>query len=227
MSRNKRGSSVRGSRDRASTIAKLISWFDSYVELYTIDPLRIQRALKGYEGTDLDQIWKNVKSDVQQIVDLPDRSPEVEKRVKRAAEARRLSLIVGGLTFVVLIFYLFFQNQLKGFTGANLIIIIPGVMLVLLYGFLMLTMISSRSLNKSMRSFYVSHSGELAKQKSHLREATQLLIERLSREIYSNDFEPKGFEFELYHSNYKNITVVGKNRDKFVSTVKIRAQGQK
>jgi hypothetical protein len=207
-------------------ITKLISWFDSYVELYTVDPVRIERALRGYEGTDLDQIWKSVRGDVNQINALPEKSKNLEKYARRASNARKYSLIVGAATFVVLIVYLLFQNQIKAAAGYDVELLIPGVMLALLYGMLMLTMFSTRSLNKEMRAFYGEHSGELTKQKSHLRDATQQLIDRLSREIYSHDYNPGSFKFNLYHSNYRNIAVVGRSGEKFVSTVKPRISSQ-
>jgi hypothetical protein len=222
-----RGGGRRGGTERASLIARLITWFDSYVELYTIDPLRIEKALKNYEGTDIDQLWKNVKKDVDQIVDLPAKSETIEKYSKRASRSRIFSMLIGLGTFVVLIVYLYFQSQLRVLGGQNLVIIIPAAMIALLYGLFMFTMFSTRALNKAMRTFYDQHSGELSKQKSHLREATQQLIDRLSREIYSQGFEPNRFKFQLYHSNYKNISVVGKNGTKFVSIIKPRGQVQK
>ncbi len=224
---NQRSSSLRRGTERASLIARLISWFDSYVELYTIDPVRIERALKNYSGTDLDQIWKSVKNDVDHIVDLPTKSKEIEKYSKRASRSRALSLLIGISTFVVLIIYLYFQSQIKILGGQDVVIIIPAAMIALLYGFFMLTMLSTRALNRAMRTFYDEHSGELSKQKSHMHEATQQLIDRLSREIYSHGFEPSKFKFQLFHSNYKNIAVVGRSGAKFVSTIKPRSQAQK
>jgi hypothetical protein len=226
MSRGSGRSSLRGGSERASLIARLISWFDGYVELYTVDPVRVERALKNYSGTDLDQIWKSVKGDIVQIVDLPGKSHDVEKYTKRASKARILSMIIGVITFAALIIYLFFQPQIKSLGGQDLIIVIPAVMIALLYGFFMLTIFSTRSLNKAMRDFYDKHTGELSKQKTHMRDATQQLIDRLSREIYSHGFEPSRFKFQLYHSNYKNIEVVGRSGGKFVSMIRPRAQAQ-
>lgn len=225
---NQRSSSpLRRGTERASLIARLISWFDSYVELYTIDPVRIEKALKNYEGTDLDQIWKSVKNDVDDIVDLPTKSPDIEKYSKRASRSRVLSMLVGAGTFVVLIIYLYFQSQLKFLGGQDLVILVPAAMIALLYGFFMYTMLSTRALNKAMRTFYDQHAGELSKQKSHMRDAAQQLIDRLSREIYSHGFETDRFKFRLFHSNYKNIAVVGKSGEKFVSIIKPRNQPQK
>ncbi len=227
MKRGSGRSSLRGGSERASLIARLIPWFDSYVELYTVDPVRIERALKNYSGTDLDQIWKSVRGDVEQLVDLPGKSHEIEKYAKRSSRARVLSMIIGVFTFAALIIYLLFQTQIKSLGGQDIIIIIPAVMIALLYGFFMLTILSTRALNKAMRSFYDQHSGELSKQKLHMRDATQQLIDRLSREIYSHGFEPTRFKFQLFHSNYKNIEVVGRSGGKFVSTIKPRAQAQR
>lgn len=225
MSRSR--SSSRGGSERATLIAKLVSWFDSYVELNTVDPIRIQRSLKGYEGTDLDQIWKSVKNDVEQIKGLPSKSHEIEKIARRASRTRQLSMIVGAATFVVLIISVYYQNLFKLIGGKDLGIAIPGIVLTLFYALLMMTLLSTRSLNKAMRGFYDEHSGQLTKQKTHMREATQQLIDRLSREVYTHDFDPNKFKFQLFHSNYKNVTVVGRSGTKFVSTIKARNQPQK
>jgi hypothetical protein len=210
----------RGSSERATLMTKLISWFDSYVELYTVDPKRIERSLKGYEGTDLERIWRSIAHDVDQINELAQGSAEVKKSARNAARSRQLSMIIGGVTFVILIAYIFFESQFKALGGQELLLYLPAVMLALLYGLLMVTMLSTRSLNKAMRTFYEKHAGELSKQKGHIREATQQLIDRLSREIYSQNFEPNKFKFQLYHSNYRNVTVVGRNGAKLVSVIK-------
>ena len=96
----------RSKASRASLIAKLVSWFDGYVELYTTDPVKIDRALRNYEGTDIDQIWRSVRKDVDRIVELPEKSSEIEKVTRRASRARIASMIIAGITFLFLFVFI-------------------------------------------------------------------------------------------------------------------------
>lgn len=216
----------RGKTSRANLIVKLISWFDSYVELYTIDPLKIQRSLRGYEGTDIDQIWKSVKKDAEQIADLPSKSDEIGKYVKRASRARIFSMILAGVTFLILFGFLYAQNQMKVTFGSEIVLIGPAIAIAILYISFMYSMLSTRRLNKTMRSFYDEHARELKKETARMRDATQQMIDRLSREVYSQSFEPRRFSFQTYSSNYRNVTLLQKRGIKFVLAVKQRGQKQ-
>ena len=210
---------------RAALMAKMISWFDGYVALYTVDPAKIERSLKGFEGTDIGQIWKRVKSDVNKIVDLPERSEKVESSVRLASRARRLSIFMTIFTFIFLTLFLIFRNQIIVLAGGTDIgLIVPGVLIGVLYLILMINVLSTRNLNRVMRNFYVEHASQVARETTHLRETTQLLIEKLRNEIYSHNLESGRFEFTLYHTNYKNITVHGKHGARFVSSITDRTQ---
>jgi len=85
-------------------------------------------------------------------------------------------------------------------------------------------MFSTRRLNSSVRKFYEKHANELTKQRAHIREATQQLIDRLMREIWSNNYDEERFKFDLFNSNYKNITVLKKKGIRFVCTVRARSK---
>lgn len=221
--RSSSSSQRKSSQAKASVITQLITWFDSYVELYTVDPVKIERSLKGYEGTDIDQIWKSVKGDVDHIIDISAKSDEIEKYAKRASKSRMLSTILALAMLGFLLAYLYLQSRIKVMGGEYILIGIPAIAIVSLYLVMLFAMLSTRSLNRAMRNFYVQHASELSKQKQHIQAATQQLVDRLAREIYSHDFKPEKFKFQLFHTNYKNIAVVGKRGGKFVSTVKPRA----
>ena len=120
----KKGSS---NTSRASLIAKLVSWFDGYVALYTTDPTRIDRVLRNYGGTDIDQICRSVRKDVDKIVDLPEKSSEIEKVARRASRARIASMIIAGITFLFLFVVLYYQNAIKNSAGSNVILLAPAI----------------------------------------------------------------------------------------------------
>ena len=218
----KKGSS---NTSRASLIAKLVSWFDGYIALYTTDPTRIDRVLRNYGGTGIDQIWRSVRKDVDKIVNLPEKSSDIEKVTRRASRARIASMIIAGITFLFLFVVLYYQNTIKNSAGSNVILLAPAIAIGVLYVALMVSMFSTRKLNRSMRDFYNEHEKELSKQTAHIREATQLLIDRLSREISSQNLAPERFKFLVYNQNYRNVSVVGKRGEKF--TLIIKPKGQK
>src|SRR5579875_243641 len=138
MSSKNKKSSKKG-EPRASLITRLIAWFDSYVGLYVVDPIRIERALRGYEGTDLEQIWKSVKSDVYHIAELPMQSEEVKKYSKLSSRARLLSIVLTAGGFLLIVLFFQFRNQL-GILGPNTLVISPGIFIALMYIVLMVSM---------------------------------------------------------------------------------------
>jgi hypothetical protein len=194
------------------------------VQLYTVDPLRIERALKNYDGTDIDQVWKSVRKDVDKINELPETSDEVKKYVKSSSLARTMSILLTIVTFVFLLVFLSFTNQIRAIGGPDVVIIAPGAVIAIMYGSLMFNTISTRRLNKAMRNFYNEHEKDLKKQTAHIKDATQLLIDKLQREVYAQDLDPGRFKFELYDDSYKTIKVVGSHRGRIVATVKPKSK---
>jgi uncharacterized membrane protein (DUF485 family) len=222
-SRNR--SPSRGGGSRASLISRLTTWFDAYTELYTVDPVKIERALKNYEGTDLEQVWKSIRKDVERINELPEKSDKIMTYVKRSSYARTISFILTAVTFVFLLIFFEFTNQLKAFGGSSASIIALGAVIAVMYVALMYNTFATRKLNKAMREFYDEHAQELKKQTAHIREAAQLMIDKLQREIYAQDLNPDKYKFELYNENYKNIRIVGRRRERAIATVKLRSKG--
>lgn len=204
----------------------MITWFDSYVELYTVDPVRIEKALKDYDGTDIDQAWKSIRKDVDKINELPEKSEEIEKLIRRSSLARNISFLLTFATFAFLLVFLYFTNQVRAIGGCPLILLIaPGVVIALMYGALMFNTFATRRLNRAMRAFYNEHAPELRKQTSHIKEMTQLLIDKLQREVSVQNLDPDKFKFEIYSKNYKNVRITGQHRGRDVATVRGKAKG--
>jgi hypothetical protein len=189
-----------------------------------VDPVRIERALKNWDGTDVDQVWKSIRRDVDKINELPEGSEELEKHIRRSTLARNLSFLLTFATFAFLLVFLYFTNEIRAHFGPIILLVAPGVVIALMYAALMFNTFATRRLNRAMRDFYTEHAGEVRKQTAHIKEATQLLIDKLQREVYSQDFDPDKYKFELYHTNYKGVREVGKHRGRIVSTVKPKAK---
>jgi hypothetical protein len=198
----------------------MITWFDSYVELYTIDPVRIERALRNYEGTDIDQAWKSIRKDVDKINELPEESEEVGKYARKSSLARNLTFLLTAATFAFLLIFLYFQNALRASLGSSVLLIAPGVVIAMMYGALMYNTWTTRKFNGRMREFYNQHGSELRKQTSHIKDTTQLLIDKLQREIYSQNLNPDKFKFDLYHENYRGVRIIGSRRGRSLATIK-------
>jgi hypothetical protein len=202
-----------------SGIAQMITWFDGYSTLHLVDPLRIERLLKSRSGSDLDLVWKNVKKDISAIVELPASSEQVKKFSRLASYARLASMILAGVSFVILILIYFFQSRLK-LQGDQ--IIAPALVIAFLYVMIMVSLFASRRMNSAVRSYYQEHSHELSKSTARLKEAAQTLIDRLQRDVTSHNLDPMQYKFKIFQTDYRNITVLRGNGLRHSAIVKVK-----
>ena len=101
-----------------------------------------------------------MKKDVSAIVELPAGSEQVKKFSRLASYARLASMILAGISFVVLILIYLFQSNLK-LLGNQ--IIVPALIIIVLYTAIMMSLFASRRMNSAVRSFYKEHSHETFK----------------------------------------------------------------
>ena len=203
-----------------SGMAQMITWFDGYAAMHIADPLRIERLLKSQRGTELDQIWKGVKKDVSAITDLPAGSEQVKKYSRIASYARLGSMIMTGVSFAFLILFYLFQSSLKILGNP---IIPPAIIIAAMYVAIMVSLVASRRMNSAVHSFYQEHASELSKSRIRLREAAQILIDRLQRDVVSHDLDPMRYRFQVFHTDYKNIRVLKGKGPRFSAVVRTKS----
>jgi dsDNA-binding SOS-regulon protein len=210
--------------DRDSTMAKLITWFDAYAALSIVNPARIEKLIKGQSGSDLDSMWKNVKKDVTTIVEMPSESEQVQKAIRLSSNARGASLILTMISFGVLIFFFLSQNAFKGFGNLALV---SGVAIAVMYASLMVSFFATRRMNNTVRKFYDKHESDLYKNRAKMKETAQTLIDKLQRDVVSHDLDPDRFRFEVFHNDYRGISVLKERGQKYLATVRSKKSAHK
>ena len=213
-------SRVKELTQKDSGMAQLITWFDGYAALHIVDPLRIERMLKSQKGAELDQIWKSVKKDVEAITDLPSGSMKVKRYSRMASYARLASLIMTAVSFAFLILFYLFQSSLKMLGNP---LVAPAIIIAAMYVAIMISLFASRRMNNAVRSFYQEHSSELSKNRVHLRESAQNLIDRLQRDVASHDLDPMRYRFQVFHTDYKNIHVLKGRGPRYGAVVRTKS----
>lgn len=84
----------------------------------------------------------------------------------------------------------------------------------------MVSLFASRRMNSAVRSFYQEHASELSKSRVRLREYAQTLIDRLQRDVASNDLDPMRYKFLVFNTDYRNIHVLKGKGPRYSATVR-------
>ena len=209
----------------------MIYWLDGYAALSCVDPVKIDRLAKS-EGSSIEEVqkvWSEVREDVREIASLPGSSKEIVKA------SRYLSFVRAGFTLmgvgIIAIFLLIssihifpiFQSTTARF--GLLIAVAIGYYIVFFVYFLL-----SRRLTRLVANHYEKHKGELARQRKHIKAATQRLIDVLAMLVRASEEEnPEKYKLKMLHDDYSNIHVIGKRnggrgrRNEFIAVVKGRS----
>ena len=197
----------------------MITWLDGYAEFHIVDPARIERLLKSHGNPDLDHTWKNIKDDITTVTDLPATSDQVKKYSRMSSYARLASLVMVFASFVFIEIY-FFHSGLKNVINPILAL---GVIIGALYVSLMVNVIASRRMNSAIIKLYQEHSEELAKNRNRIRQTTQVLIDRLQRDVNSHGLDQSRFKFDIFYAKYNNINLLEQKGSRYSATVRAKS----
>jgi hypothetical protein len=193
-------------------LSKLISLLDGYAALSVVDPARIRRIVKkSSEDLEIEAIWKEISRDVDDISSLPSSSEEVMKK------SRVLGIMRPMLMFLVLIvltiyFVLLSTGVIRnlGLIGADVFLIGLVAAYVLVFG---VYFILNRRLTRVVNSYYEKHTGEIARQRRHLKVVNQRLIDKLAQIVRSRNLDPNKYQFSVFHDDYANINIVSEDKN--------------
>ena len=85
------------------------------------------------------------------------------------------------------------------------------------------SVVASRRMNSAVHEFYQEHASELSKSRIRLREAAQILIDRLQRDVVSHDLDPMRYRLQVFHTDYKNIRVLKGKGPRFSAVVRTKS----
>lgn len=171
-----------------------------------VDPMRIKRlAAKYSEDHDISTAWKEVETDVWEIARIPSSSGEITRLSKILSILKQVLLFSGLIVFTVYIIGsgLGTINFLGRYTAVFFAAVFISVYLIGFGAYFYL----DRRLTALVNSCYEKHAGEISKQRKHIKQVNQRLIDKLAAEIRARRIDPEKYRFSLRQKDYSNIVV--------------------
>jgi BMFP domain-containing protein YqiC len=201
-------------------LAKLVTWLDGYSIMSPVDPLRLRRIAKKYpEDHDIALAWKEVESDVWEIARIPSTSSEITKLSKILGVLKQTLMFVGLIVFTIYIIGSGLGTlDFLGRYGTLVFAIIFVAAYVVGFGSYFYL---DKRLDRLVRSCYAKHANEILKQRKHIKQINQRLIDKIAAEIRARRTDPEKYRFTLMQKDYSNIVVQKEQGDStFVVIIK-------
>jgi hypothetical protein len=136
------------------TVRNMIEWLDGYAAFYNADPFRIEKLVnKRKDDDEVSKAWADTRSDVSDIITLPDSSEEIKEKQRKTRIYRPLSAV---LIFGTGLSVLFISELHLGLNRFSLI----GILLVLLAIYAIVIFLwyrSTRQLYRMVREYYKAY----------------------------------------------------------------------
>ncbi len=201
-------------------LSKLVMWLDAYSAMSPVDPLRLRKIASKYpDDHDITTAWKEVESDVWDIARIPSMSPEINRLSKILGVLKQVLMFIGLIVFTIYIIgsALGALDSLGKYGAFVFAIIFIAAYMAGFGSYFYL----DRKLNRMVIACYNEHSGEISKQRKHVKQVNQRLIDRMAAEIRLRRASPQKYKFTLLQKDYSNIIVEKEQSDStFVVTIK-------
>ena len=201
-------------------LTRLVTWLDGYSVMSPVDPLQLRKIANRYPNDqDVSGAWKDVESDIWDIARIPSTSPEITRTSKIVGFLKQLLMFIG---LIILAIYLV-GSSLKAFSflgkyEALTFAVIFFLAYLLGFGFYFYL---DRRLTRMVAVWYNKHSSDISKQRKHVKQVNQRLIDKVAAEIRAKRADPEKYKFTLMQKDYNNIVVrKEKSNSTFVVTVK-------
>ena len=201
-------------------LTKLATWLDGYSVMSPVDPLRLRKIANRYrDDQDIGTAWKEIESDVWDIARIPSTSPEITRLSKILGVLKQVLMFVGLIVFTIYIIGSGLGTlNFLGRYGALVFAII--FILAYLLGFGSYFYLD-RKLTRLVTNCYKKHANEISKQRKHVKQVNQRLIDKIAAEIRSRRADPEKYRFSLMQKDYSNIVVQKEQGDSvFVVSIK-------
>ena len=185
-----------------------------------VDPLRLRKIASRYhDDQDIGTAWKEIESDVWDIARIPSTSPEITRLSKILGVLKQVLMFVGLIVFTIYIIGSGLGTlSFLGRYGALVFAII--FILAYLLGFGSYFYLD-RKLTRLVTNCYKKHANEISKQRKHVKQVNQRLIDKIAAEIRARRADPEKYRFSLMQKDYSNIVVQKEQGDSiFVVNIK-------
>ena len=167
---------------------KLLTWLDAYSAMSPVDPLRIKRMAGKYsEDHDISAAWKEIEADIWDIARVPSSSTQITRLSRILGVLKQFLLFAGLVVFTAYIIGsgLGTLNFLGRYTIVFFAIVFIAVYLIGFGAYFYL----DRRLTALVNDYYNKHNSEISKQRKHIKQVNQRLIDKLAAEIRANRAE--------------------------------------
>jgi hypothetical protein len=201
-------------------LTKLVTWLDGYSAMSPVDPLRLRKIANKYpDDQDIVSVWKGIEGDVWDIARIPSTSPEITRLSKILGVLKQVLMFIGLIVFSI---YVIGSGSgafaFLGRYGALVFAIIFVVAYFLGFGSYFYL---DRKLTRLVASCYDKHASDISKQRKHVKQINQRLIDKIAAEIRARRVDPEKYSFTLLQKDYNNIVVQKEQGDStFVVTIK-------
>lgn len=195
--------------DKLSDLYYLAVQLDNIRAFRRVGTEKIESAFQRINSTG---VWRKIKSDVEEIVYLPNTIPGVPRLTKIVMTLR--TLFPTCVIFIILALLIRF-----GFIP----IPAPALSYVLIF-FAIFVMLSFVALDFTIRRRIVryeeEHPAMQSREKEHIRDVVQELIKELLKEIRSRGEDPGRYKMRLFHKDYRGLRIIKEYRERIFGIFK-------
>lgn len=189
--------------DRLSDLHYLILQLDSIRAFRRVGTEKIENSFKRINST---RVWRAIRSDIEEIVCLPNTIPGVPRLTKIVMTLRTLV----PTCFIFIIFALLIR--------IGVIPIHVPIIYFALFAFPVFVIIAFVLIDFTIRRRIVKYEEEhpamQSREKEHIKAVIQELIMELLREIRSGGEDPDNYKMKLFYKDYERIKIIKERKER-------------
>lgn len=195
--------------DKLSDLYYLAVQLDSIRAFRRVGTEKIESAFQRINSTG---VWRKIKSDVEEIVYLPNTIPGLLRLTKIVMTLKTLF----PTCFIFIILALLIRFGVIPIPAPALSYVLIFFAIFVMFSFVALDFIIRRRIAK----YEEEHPAMQSKEKEHIRDIVQELIKELLKEIRSRGEDPGRYKMRLFHKDYRGIRIIKEYRERIFGIFK-------
>lgn len=195
--------------DKLSDLYYLTVQLDNIRAFRRVGTEKIESAFQRINSTG---VWRKIKSDVEEIVYLPNTIPGLLRLTKIVMILKML--FPTSLLFLVLAFLI--RIGIIPINAPALPYVLIFFAIFVMFSFIALDFIIRRRIAK----YEEEHPTMQSKEKEHIRDVVQELIKELLKEIRSRGEDPDRYKMRLFYKDYRGIRIIKEYRERIFGIFK-------
>jgi len=189
--------------DRLSDLHYLILQLDSIRAFRRVGIEKIENSFKRINST---RVWRAIRSDIEEIVCLPNTIPGVPRLTK-------IVMILRTLFFTCFIFIILALLIRIGVIPIHLPIIYFALLAFPVFVIIAFVLIDF-TIRRRIVKYEEEHPAMQSREKEHIKAVIQELIMKLLKEIESCGEDPSNYRMRLFYEDYERIKIIKERKEK-------------